>query len=73
MFLKLFCFLSIFGRFTLDVIAKAAFATKIDSLNNPDNFFAKKVKTILRSGSTVRFLILSKLISIISYAPYLIM
>lgn len=35
---------SIFGAFTMDVIARSAFATKIDSINDPENIFIKNAK-----------------------------
>ncbi|GIY16199.1 cytochrome P450 3A41 [Caerostris extrusa] len=37
-------FKSVFGAYTMDVIAKSAFATKINSYNDPQNIFVRKVR-----------------------------
>ncbi|CAL1277726.1 unnamed protein product [Larinioides sclopetarius] len=36
----------VYGAFTMDVIASAAFSTKIDSHNDPDNTFVKAAKSL---------------------------
>src|SRR5258708_660489 len=38
------------GNFTMDVIARCAFATKIDTHNNPDNEFVKNANLVWRGS-----------------------
>ncbi|XP_054722229.1 cytochrome P450 3A8-like isoform X2 [Uloborus diversus] len=46
-----------FGTFTLDVIARAAFATKINSLNDPENIFLQHAKSFFGNFSLKMFII----------------
>ncbi|CAL1296484.1 unnamed protein product [Larinioides sclopetarius] len=46
----------IFGAFTMDVIARSAFSTMIDSHNDPDNIFVKYAKRILNMKLGIKFI-----------------
>ncbi|CAL1286908.1 unnamed protein product [Larinioides sclopetarius] len=48
----------IYGAFTMDLIASAAFSTKIDSHNDPDNEFASTAKKAFRRDFTWKNLVL---------------
>ncbi|GBM26751.1 Cytochrome P450 3A24 [Araneus ventricosus] len=45
-----------FGAFTMDVIARSAFSTTIDSHNDPDNEFVKYAKRVLNMNMFVKFI-----------------
>ncbi|KFM82972.1 Cytochrome P450 3A30, partial [Stegodyphus mimosarum] len=47
----------LFGAFTMDVIATSAFATKIDSHNDPDNIFVKNVRKAFGEFTGLRLLL----------------
>nr|XP_042913673.1 cytochrome P450 9e2-like [Parasteatoda tepidariorum] len=49
----------IFGAFVTDAIALAAFATKVDSLNNPDHIFVKMIKESNQAFTLIRMILLS--------------
>ncbi|GFT54952.1 cytochrome P450 3A21 [Nephila pilipes] len=44
-----------YGAFTMDVIASAAFSTKVDSLNDPENEFVKAGKNAFSTDFSWRF------------------
>lgn len=44
-----------YGAFTMDVIASAAFSTKLDSLNDPENEFVKTAKNAFSTEFSWRF------------------
>ncbi|KAF8796724.1 Cytochrome P450 3A11 like protein [Argiope bruennichi] len=46
----------IFGAFTMDVIAKSAFSTTIDSHNDPDNAFVNFAKRVLNMKMNAKFI-----------------
>ncbi|GFY67564.1 cytochrome P450 3A21 [Trichonephila inaurata madagascariensis] len=48
----------LYGTFTMDVIASAAFSTKIDSHNDPDNEFVKTARDTFSGNRSYKFLIL---------------
>ncbi|XP_015904006.2 cytochrome P450 3A9-like isoform X2 [Parasteatoda tepidariorum] len=50
---------SLFGAFVTDVIALAAFATKVDSINNPDHIFVKMIKESNQAFNIFRIILLS--------------
>ncbi|GFS49402.1 cytochrome P450 3A21 [Nephila pilipes] len=47
----------LYGTFTMDVIASAAFSTKIDSHNNPDNEFVKMARNTFNTRRGYKFII----------------
>ncbi|GBM87523.1 Cytochrome P450 3A11 [Araneus ventricosus] len=49
----------VYGAFTMDVIASAAFSTKIDSHNDPDNKFVKTAKTVFGGEPGTLFVVLT--------------
>ncbi|XP_054722244.1 cytochrome P450 3A24-like [Uloborus diversus] len=55
-----------FGAFTLDVIARAAFATRINSINEPGNEFVQHAKKIFGDFSMISFILMLFLPSWIS-------
>ncbi|XP_071041153.1 cytochrome P450 3A9 [Parasteatoda tepidariorum] len=50
---------AIFGAFVTDAIALSAFATKVDSLNNPDHIFVKMIKECNQAFDIKRVIFLS--------------
>ncbi|GFT54954.1 cytochrome P450 3A4 [Nephila pilipes] len=48
---------TIYGAFTMDVIASSAFSTKIDSHNDPENQFVKTAQNVFRINFSWRFLL----------------
>ncbi|GFU65372.1 cytochrome P450 3A6 [Trichonephila clavipes] len=48
----------LYGTLTMDVIASAAFSTKIDSHNDPDNEFVKTARDTFSGNRSYKFLIL---------------
>ncbi|GIY25221.1 cytochrome P450 3A8 [Caerostris darwini] len=58
----------VYGAFTMDVIASAAFSTKIDSHNDPDNEFVSTARTVFggrRGISFIFFLVFPRLVKLI--------
>ncbi|GFS49394.1 cytochrome P450 3A11 [Nephila pilipes] len=49
----------LYGTFTMDVIASAAFSTKIDSHNDPDNEFVKTARETFSGNRNYKFILLS--------------
>ncbi|GFU11245.1 cytochrome P450 3A7 [Nephila pilipes] len=47
----------VFGAFTMDVIASSAFGTKIDSHNDPDNEFVKRVRKAFLDATVLRMML----------------
>ncbi|GFY77206.1 cytochrome P450 3A29, partial [Trichonephila inaurata madagascariensis] len=47
----------LFGTFTMDVIASAAFGTKIDSHNDPDNEFVSRVREVFLKMTYFRIML----------------
>jgi cytochrome P450 len=52
---------SLFGAYTMDVIASAAFATKINSYDDPENEFVKRVREV-SSEPTLKVILMSLII-----------
>ncbi|GFS49398.1 cytochrome P450 3A21 [Nephila pilipes] len=48
----------LYGTFTMDVIARAAFSTKIDSHHDPDNEFVKSARETLRGKMSYKFILI---------------
>ncbi|KAG8184089.1 hypothetical protein JTE90_025397 [Oedothorax gibbosus] len=46
----------LYGAFTMDIIASAAFSTKIDSLNDPENEFVCKARSVFHKNLNYRFI-----------------
>lgn len=47
----------IYGAFTMDIIASAAFSTKIDSHNNPENEFVRHARDVFKMNINYRFVL----------------
>lgn len=54
-------FFSVFGAYTLDVIASTGFGMDIDSQKNPDNDFVKYTKKFLNISFTPTLILIRKL------------
>ncbi|KFM82631.1 Cytochrome P450 3A13, partial [Stegodyphus mimosarum] len=48
---------SIYGAFTMDIIASSAFSTKIDSHNDPNNKFVQTAKNVFQRNVSWRFVL----------------